>query len=108
MTTARAVLDLACSEKTLMQSVLDLARLNGWLCYHVHDSRRSAPGFPDILAIRGAELLAIECKSQRGKLTSDQERWLRAFAGVERVASLMVKPAGWDQVVEMLAKRKEP
>lgn len=40
------------SEKEFQAQVLDLARLTGWLCYHPHDSRRSAPGFPDLVLVR--------------------------------------------------------
>lgn len=103
-TDARRVMDTAMSERDFMASVIDLARLNGFLVYHTHDSRRSAPGFPDIVAIRGEDLLAIETKSQRGRLTPDQEHWLRAFAGVERVQALLVKPAGWDELAALLSR----
>ncbi len=40
----------AMTEKELMQNILDCARLHGWRCYHTFDSRKSDPGFPDIIA----------------------------------------------------------
>jgi hypothetical protein len=62
-----------------------LAGLRGWLAYHTHDSRRSAPGFPDLVMLRGLRLLVAELKVGRNRLTRDQAVWLAAFraAGVE-------------------------
>lgn len=41
----------AVMEKVFQAQVLDLAHLSGWLCYHTHNSRRSAPGFPDLVLV---------------------------------------------------------
>jgi hypothetical protein len=100
---ARQVLDNAMSERDFQQSILDLSWRCGWECsYHVHDSRRSEPGFPDLVLVsttRG-RVLWIECKAEKGKVRPEQRRWhdaLRAagqevyvwrpsdFATVERV-----------------------
>ena len=69
------------TEKDFLAMVRRLATLNGWLCYHAHDSRRSPAGFPDLLLLHpemGAAL-AAELKTDTGRLTPDQERWLTAF-----------------------------
>jgi hypothetical protein len=81
------------TEKELQQSVLDLARSKGYRCYHTFDSRRSEPGFPDIIAIRGERLVAIELKSETGKLTDAQTDWLRAFNEVWQVDAIVIRPA---------------
>jgi hypothetical protein len=81
------------SEKQLQRSVLDLARSKGWRCYHTFDSRRSEPGFPDIIAIRGERLVAIELKSDSGTLTEAQTEWLRAFDDVWVVDAIVIRPA---------------
>jgi len=78
----RRVRDGIQREKEFMQAVLDLARRLGWMAYHTWNSVHSEPGFPDIVAIRGERLVVIECKRGRGRVTDDQERWLRAFDGV--------------------------
>ncbi len=36
------------SEADFMDQVIDLAHLYGWMVYHTYDSRRSAPGYPDL------------------------------------------------------------
>ena len=65
-TPARAVVDGLTGERELLAAVIDLARLRRWLCYHTHDSRHSAAGFPDLLLVRGRRLMAAELKTARG------------------------------------------
>ena len=50
------------TEKAFQTAVVELAELCGWKVYHTYDSRRSAPGFPDLVlgpgnraAVLGAE-----------------------------------------------------
>jgi hypothetical protein len=43
------------SEAAWQQQVEGLAAFYGFRCYHTHDSRRSAAGFPDLVLVRGAE-----------------------------------------------------
>ena len=40
-------------ESDFQRAVIEMARLHGWLVYHTHDSRRSAPGFPDLVLVQG-------------------------------------------------------
>lgn len=68
------------TEKQLQQAVLDCARLMGWLRYHTHDSRRSHPGFPDLVLVRPPQLLFVELKSAKGKATAAQQAWLDALS----------------------------
>jgi hypothetical protein len=89
------------SEKMFMQQVVDLAHLTGWLCYHTHDSRRSCPGFPDVILVRGTQLLAAELKSDRGRLSPAQQRWIQALqrAGIE---CHIWRPGDFDAIVARL------
>lgn len=80
-------------EKTLLAQVLGLAQRYSWRTYHTFDSRHSAAGFPDVIAIRGSRLLAIECKSSKGKPTREQQEWLLAFVAVSQVDAWVVRPA---------------
>lgn len=76
-----------------MQMLIDAARLQRWLVFHVFDSRRSEPGFPDLIAIRYGELLVWELKTQKGRLSPQQDRWLDAWSGVgAEVAVLRPEP----------------
>ena len=91
------------SEKELQADVIGLLKLAGWIVYHTFDSRRSAPGFPDLIAIRGKRLLALELKTSTGKATEDQYAWLRAFAGVERVEAYIVRPETVDELATIVS-----
>ena len=92
------------SEKALQQAVIDLARSHQWRAYHTFDSRRSEPGFPDAILIRGARLLAIEFKSEKGKLTDEQQAWLDAFRDVWLVEAMVIRPAATLDAVEALLR----
>ncbi len=64
------------TEADLQQSVEDLAGYRGWSKYHTRDSRRSDPGFPDLVLWRDHRLIFAELKAQKGKLTPEQETTL--------------------------------
>ncbi len=67
----------------------------GLLRYHTHDSRRSPRGYPDLTICGPRGVLFRELKTQRGKVTYEQQEWLDALtlagqnAGVWRPASLL-------------------
>ena len=94
---------MSLSEKRFQQQVIDLAHLAGWLVYHTYDSRRSAPGYPDLALCheaRGQYLLA-ELKSDRGRLSPAQQRWIQALqrAGIE---CHIWRPGDFDAIVARL------
>ncbi|MFQ5813002.1 MAG: VRR-NUC domain-containing protein [Anaerolineae bacterium] len=94
------------SEKEFLQMVIDLAHLNGWLCYHTFDSRRSAAGFPDLVAVRGEtqEILFIEVKREKGRLSREQRMWLEALSRALPGCAFVIRPSRWDQVEALLAR----
>ena len=75
------------TERQLQDAVKRLARLLGYRVYHTYDSRRSDPGYPDLVMVRTrpARYLNAELKSEAGRLTRDQAAWLSDLraAGVE-------------------------
>lgn len=76
---AAPVLTAQVSERDFMESVIDEARLRGWLVYHTHDSRRSEAGFPDFVMVRGRTVLWVECKRDGQNPTHAQRVWLDAL-----------------------------
>jgi hypothetical protein len=56
-TSARAVPE-PINEAAFQRMIMDLARYNGWRVYHTHDSRRSEPGFPDLVIARVRRVIA--------------------------------------------------
>lgn len=52
----------------------------GLLAYHTKDSRRSAKGYPDWTIVGKRGVLFRELKTQRGKVTREQQAWLDALS----------------------------
>jgi hypothetical protein len=97
------------SEAAFQRRILDFARLTGWIVYHTHDSRKSEPGFPDLVGVNAEQqrIIYVELKSDRGRLTGPQRRWLDklARAGAE---TAMWRPADWDEAVAVLRGKLLP
>ena len=88
------------SEKSFQDDVLELAKRLGVLAYHVYDSRRSVPGFPDLVLVGEHGVLWRELKTRTGRVTSDQARWLAALQAAGQDAGVW-RPEDWpDRIVE--------
>lgn len=66
------------------------------LTYHTHDSRRSNPGFPDLVLLnaRSGRLIFVELKAQSGRVRPEQETWINALRAGGHTAELW-RPADW-------------
>lgn len=82
------------TERQLLEVVLRLAATLGWLTYHTHDSRRSQPGFPDLVLVRGSVILYRELKTERGKIGPVQQVWLDRLRGAGADAGIW-RPNSW-------------
>ena len=74
------------TEKDLLRDVRALAARHGWLSFHAFTSTRSEPGFPDLVLVHPHKgVLFVELKAASGRLSRDQEEWLRVLraAGAE-------------------------
>jgi VRR-NUC domain len=89
------------SEKEFMAAVIALAKRNGFMVYHTHNSRRSESGFPDLFLCRGEKAIALELKVGKNNLTVDQANWLDAMrlAGIE---AAVMRPENWATIEELL------
>jgi len=90
---------MSVSEKAFQAQVLDLARLSGWRCYHTHDSRRSAPGFPDLAMVRPPVIVFAELKTDTGKVRREQRDWLATLGGCESVEAALWRPGDWPEIL---------
>ncbi|MGX5360071.1 VRR-NUC domain-containing protein [Kocuria sp. KH4] len=67
------------SETEFQTFLLQRAAGHGWsLRYHTYDSRRSAPGFPDLVLVhpvRGRTIFR-ELKTETGRVSPDQRGWI--------------------------------
>ncbi len=85
-----------------MQQIVDAARYFGWSVFHVFDSRRSAPGFPDLICAKEGRMLAIEVKTEKGKVSPHQAFWLDVLGTVPGVTAMVARPSGWEDVERAL------
>jgi hypothetical protein len=95
-------------ERDFQEQVIELARYNGFkLIYHTYDSRRSAPGFPDLVLCRPPRLIFAELKSESGGVTVEQQRWLEALweSGVE---AFLWRPSDLDAIARILSRSATP
>ena len=67
------------SEKEYQNAVVRAFLDYGWKVYHTFDSRRSEPGFPDLVMVKGKRIVFVELKSAKGKETTAQLEWLDAL-----------------------------
>jgi hypothetical protein len=87
----------AITERQWQATVEKLMTAHGWHWYHATDNRpvtaksgrkyvqNIRAGWPDLFAVKGPRLLAVELKREEGKTSREQDAWLRvlAAAGVE-------------------------
>ena len=98
----RQVLDNAVSERDFQRQVVELAELTGWRTYHTYDSRRSNPGFPDLVLVRAPRVIFAELKREKGRVTVAQRDWARVLRACPGVEYYLWRPSGWDEIEDAL------
>lgn len=105
------------TERQLQDQIVRMAKVQGWLCYHTYDSRRSAPGFPDLVLVHpdrsGAPIIFAELKTEKGRVKPEQQAWIDAIQ--ERMGLLIgdyviadvFRPSDMDYVQALLEGRDE-
>ena len=88
-----------------MQSgIVEAAQLGGWLVFHDYDSRRSTPGFPDLVLVRPPEVMFFELKDAGGRVNTEQADWIEQLQACGVVTAAVIRPAGYDAVLKHLAR----
>lgn len=97
------------TEKQFQQDVLDLATKLGYSHYHTFNSRRSDPGFPDLVLCHRdkARILFVECKLDDTKTTPAQDHWHDTLAWCDQEVYVW-RPKDWDEIVEILMLAEKP
>lgn len=101
------------SEASFQSAVIELAQMSAWKVAHFRAARTSTgwrtpvsgdgAGYPDLTLARAPELLIVELKAERGKLSAAQREWLQALdmCGVEIA---IWRPSQWDEIQERLTR----
>lgn len=89
-------------EASFQRQIMELAELCGWAVWHDADSRRNAAGFPDLVLVRGEQLIFAELKTVKGRVSRAQERWLALFGSVPGVQAHVWRPTDWKEIEQIL------
>ena len=109
MATVEAPADrLPVSERAWQGTVVAAAKALGWEVYHTRFSLASERGWPDLALARyrpdgvTVRLVFAELKSERGKLSPAQFRWLSLLGDCPGVECYVWRPSQWDEVERVL------
>ena len=95
------------TEAQWQQIIIDAARALQWLVYHTYDSRRSNPGWPDLILVKPPRLIALEVKKEKGRVRPEQIAWIDALGQIPGVTAAIVRPSDWDRVEKILKGEDE-
>jgi hypothetical protein len=93
-------------ESEVQSEVQKTLTMFGWWWYHAPDNKPSAktgrvqritPGFPDIFAVRGTRILAVEIKRETGHTTDEQDEVLARLQLTGKVEVWVVRPSNLDE-----------
>ena len=99
------------TEAEFQRNVVELARLFGWRLAHFRPARTKHgwttpmtgdPGYPDLTLVRRERLIFAELKSDKGKLTADQQAWLDELARTGCCEVYVWRPADIEAVGAVL------
>jgi hypothetical protein len=90
-----------CQRGAVQEQILTLAAAKGWAAYFTYDSRRSPPGFPDLVLARDRVIFA-ELKTLRGRVRPEQLEWLERLRGAGAETYLW-RPAHAREIERVLA-----
>ena len=89
------------SEKQFQAEVQAFARRHGWRCHHHTISKRSQPGWFDLVLVRGKRVIFAELKTSVGKLSEAQQEWFEAFKEAGQEVYIW-RPSDWGDIVNRL------
>lgn len=100
------------SEDEFQRQVIQFARLHRWKVAHFRPAmtrggrwvtpvQADGAGFPDLVMVRGGEVVVAELKVGTNQPTEDQVRWIDAFVGAE-VPAFVWYPRDWTDIERVL------
>jgi len=106
-------------ERVLHRQVVATADLMGWASWHDEATntprkcdrcgeavkrRRNKKGWPDLFLFRGSRLIVAELKSEKGRVSPEQQEWLDLFRQIPGVEVFVWKPSDWPEILKVLAR----
>ena len=97
------------TEKQFQSQLIRTACMLNWTVYHTHDSRKSAPGFPDLVMLGHGRQIVAELKTEKGRVSPYQTGWLDAFREVTQPPEVFLwRPSDIDEVIHTLQNQASP
>lgn len=108
------------SEAELQSAIIGLAQLLGWRVAHFRAANTAqgwmtpvaadGKGFPDLCMVRGERLLFVELKTEKGRLTLEQDEWIAALQDSRRCGVAVFRPSDWlnGTVSDVLGEATDP
>lgn len=94
------------TEAQFQRQIIELAHLLGYCTYHTYDSRRSEPGFPDLVLVHPmGDLLIAELKTDKGRVSPAQTLWIALLRGAGAEVHVW-RPRDWERIVERLTRHR--
>jgi hypothetical protein len=90
------------TEAQFLAQVIQLAKILGYRAYHPALSKWSERGWPDVALVRPPRFILAELKSDKGKVTPQQQEWLDDLARCPGVEVWLWRPSDFEQIVEIL------
>ncbi len=109
--------DKTMSETEFKDILISVAKRFGWLVHHDLPAQNSRgrwathvqgdAGFPDLILLHpnSGKLFAIELKSDKGKLSPGQKRWLMAFEK-SGIYNAVLKPSDMEYALYLLTNHQ--
>lgn len=106
------------TEARFMAQVVELAKLNHWEVWHDAATNaprrcyscgarargpRNAAGLPDLLLVRGTQLIWAELKAQDGATSPEQRQWIAALRATGQTVFVW-RPQDWPEIERTLAR----
>lgn len=88
-------------ENGFMGYVEQLATVKGWVHFHVLDSKKCDPGWPDLVLMRPPQYLIVELKTNKGRVTPEQKAWLAGLRACG-IDTRVWRPRDRDEVLDAL------
>ena len=95
------------TEKQWQAWVIEAAHTFGWHVYHTYDSRRSQAGYPDLTLMRPPDVLFVELKTEKGKLSASQRFTAVLLEACPGVGYYLWRPSDSDEAVQVLGFHEE-
>lgn len=101
------------------KTVVEYARLNGWLVHHSGKVKTKTgwltpiggdKGYPDLTLVRDRSIIFVELKTGKGRLTRMQDKWLmalkRATKDINNIGVHVWYPEDWPEIQKLLERVK--